>query len=70
MQMLNLVFFNPVNLDFQQFYDIFCSECWMIIWSCKVDTLSQFNLNLFEAFVYDLIFTINLIFNLIGAMAS
>ena len=39
-------------------------------WTCKVNTQSRFNLNLFEAFVYDLIFTINLIFNLIEALAS
>ena len=39
-------------------------------WTCKVNTQSRFILNLFEALVYDLIFTINLIFNLIEALAS
>ena len=36
----------------------------------QFETPGPLNLNLFEAFVYDLIFTINLMFNLIEALAS
>ena len=151
MRMLNLVFFDPVNLNFQQFYDIFCSECWSIVsvelvrltlchnltsifsgfmisdgisvlcpnraptmpkacpkqlkvinstvpqpcpnlaltlpqacfaiflfWmleycfnrACKVSTWLKFNLDLLDMFFYDLILTINLIFNLIETLVS
>ena len=39
-------------------------------WTYKVNSWSQFNPNLFEAIVHDPNFTINLISNLIEALAS
>ena len=69
--MLKVVLLTLLTSIFSSFmiYFLFWVLKYCFSWTCKVNTQPQFNLNLFETFIYDIIFTNNLIFNFIEALA-